>query len=70
MGDKTLLARRKFYRGKKLSEEELLTIEEADRREALVSKILIKIVKSWYTYASALIIGALAELTNIINWVD
>ena len=68
--DKTILARRKFYRGNKLTEEELLTIENADRREALVSKIAIKIVKSWMTYAIALISGIGAEITNLINVVD
>ena len=68
--DKTILARRKFYRGKKLTEEELLTIENADRREALVSKTLIKIVKSWYTWAIALFFGGFSELAGIINIIE
>ena len=68
--DKTILARRKFYRGKKLTEEELLTIENADRRDALVVKLLIKIVKSWWTYVTAFLATAFAELASIINLIE
>jgi len=58
------------YRRQKLTEEEILRLENEDRREALVVKMILKIVKSWYTYASVLLAAAFAELTNLINWIN
>ena len=68
--DKTILVRRKLYRGEPLSDEEQLTLENSDRRIALVVKTLIKIVKSWYTWAIALISGIGAEIEGLINIIE
>lgn len=59
-----------MYQGKKLNDEEILRLENEDRREAMVVKIILKIVKSWYTYLTALIAAALAEITDLINVVN
>lgn len=69
-GDKTELARYKFYQRKKLTDEDIMRLQADDRKTSLIADTILKIVKSWYTYLTVLITGALAELTNLINWVD
>jgi len=50
-----------------INADEGYRIKRRFRINSTVSKVLIKIVKSWWTYATALIAAALAEITDLIN---
>jgi hypothetical protein len=53
-----------------IDDEQGYRLKRRFRINSTVSKIAIKIVKSWWTWVIALFSGIGAEITNLINVVD
>jgi len=53
-----------------INDEQGYRLKRRFRINSNVSKFLIKIVKSWYTWLIALISGIGAEITHLINLVE